>query len=989
MFEIVANLLKAGLMSSTELMVGLSNADNDAWRLFEQLSDEAQLQPLAEWARLVERYAWGLEDVAPHTTAQPVRARNTAAAAAPILARGHTACTLILYTAAFIVQTLTGVMVASPRGTASDTLPRLAATLQRTGLLTAVSSALLAAPACEVRSGDTLERSAAHLASALLNITNAVAALTRTLLQSGGQPGRGSPAAAPLMTLIAAPEVQRLLLAAMERVAELYERELGLAPAAGGGGGGGADGGASGGSSSAQSARETAGAAGGWPLFDDSVAPSVFMERKLAPVLRRWEVVCVAVDTWEAIRASGMAAAVLPPTVRLAPLAVRITRALAMAPPALPPIMDPAERARRTVVGQINITRRLCAVLLPQTPSNGGELPPPEAYVGAHEAWAWGLASAAQACARLLRTDSDPGVRAELRATQLPALVLNLEEHFELHMGGPHASKDVQDDAVRRLAGAGLLRTWDTALRLAADSGSPRLLRRVVRALPPCPGGPILPLLRETMRLRPPSAGAAASGAPAICSSLTALPPPVPVPDPWDGARELGWLVSAAKLVSRHGWEQSSGRGGGGDGGTTLTGEAFLALRELLRSSCLSPSGLPELLPELSEAGGSCASGPDPRSVAIMEASALAARALFATADVPFSGCRDHTAASESVQNIRLVLALRAANSEVTAVRSAARVLPPAVLLVARPLLPLGSAAAMLRKLAAGGGGSDTVHGTVTMYARRLSESVVTALAELAADPALEPHVRAALLAEPAGAETELPAGAVPSREAEVTAVRSAARVLPPAVLLVARPLLPLGSAAAMLRKLAAGGGGSDTVHGTVTMYARRLSESVVTALAELAADPALEPHVRAALLAEPAGAETELPAGAVPSREACTSPGLRPPSSDAAAFGFSAGYVAAAVAAFSPRSAEQLACLRAAAAEADRGNVSGAVGGSVDPGAGATASALTFAAHLVLRVAVAESPVAAPDPDEAALEPLQRLRLLGVPLPPPPGCRL
>ncbi|KXZ53500.1 hypothetical protein GPECTOR_7g950 [Gonium pectorale] len=86
-------------------------------------------------------------------------------------------------------------------------------------------------------------------------------------------------------------------------------------------------------------------------------------------------------------------------------------------------------------------------------------------------------------------------------------------------------------------------------------------------------------------------------------------------------------------------------------------------------------------------------------------------------------------------------------------------------------------------------------------------------------------------------------------------------------------------------------------------------------------------------------------------------------------------GEVAAAVAAFSPRSAKQLARLRAAAEEA-----------SAAPPPPAQPSPLLAAARELLQAAVDPS-AAAGDPAVAALERIDRPRLAG--LLPPPGCRL
>ncbi|KXZ53199.1 hypothetical protein GPECTOR_7g1092 [Gonium pectorale] len=314
-----------------------------------------------------------------------------------------------------------------------------------------------------------------------------------------------------------------------------------------------------------------------------------------------------------------------------------------------------------------------------------------------------------------------------------------------------------------------------------------------------------------------PSAGAGANAAGSLPSAI-ALPPLVPAPDPWDGARGLGWLVSAAKLVSRHGWGHSNCRGSE----EAPSSWGFLSLCGALRSLALGPGGLPALLTEL---------GADSVAAALPAAA---------------SGAR----------------------AEVSSLRAAVRLLPPPAVLGAGPLLPFGAAAAVLRSLAAKGSGGDTAPSAVASAAHHLSESLVAALAELAADQALEPYVRAAR------AETERSVGV-------------AATVPKPA------------------------------------------------AVSQTAAVPQPSP------------------------------PALcwQPPSLDATA-GIGVGEVAAAVAAFSPRCAKQLARLRAAAVEAGAGPPS--------------LSPLLTTACGILQTAV----------DAAALERM-RVRLLAGPLLPPPGCRL
>ncbi|KXZ53539.1 hypothetical protein GPECTOR_7g989 [Gonium pectorale] len=527
------------------------------------------------------------------------------------------------------------------------------------------------------------------------------------------------------------------------------------------------------------------------------------------------------------------------------------------------------------------------------------------------------------------------------------------------YAGWPALSPALREDVVQRLAGAGVLRSWDTALRLAADSGDARLLGSAVSALLPSVELFMVPLLREAMRPRPPSAVAvaaatcpntsAAAGAPAAGSlpfSLL-LPPPVPVTDPWDGVRELGWLVTAAKLVSRHGWELSVGRDHSGGGASRSWG--FLSLRGALQALALGPAGLPALLTELAaepaavteatpagvHTGSGAGSGsPDPRALALLEVVSFAARAVFATSHLAYAAADEKADAEEEEQ--------------------------------------------------------DEEDCDLSRYdPREMMHSVLLAIAHgWAPAPPIRHPPRAGRSAAPS-ASAEAAKGVLQSAAAEVTALHSAIRLLPPAEVLRAGPLLPLGAAAAALRALAAKGGGG-TVPDAAASASRRVAQSVVTALADLAAEPVLEPYsvvtaladlaaepvlepyVRAALAA-PAGAEGQQSAGAAAASPQTAPRALhwQPPSLDATAC-MGVGEVAAGIAAFSPRSAKQLARLRAAAAEA-----------TTSP---AHSSPLLAAARDLLQAAVDPSAAAA-DPAVAALERMDRRWLAG--LLPPPGRRL
>ncbi|KXZ53538.1 hypothetical protein GPECTOR_7g988 [Gonium pectorale] len=914
-------------------------------RLFAQLSDESLLQSLADWSRLAETV---------------YRARNTSYGGPTTLnfsstvmrSGGHSNAANLVSNSTFIVQNLVEYACKSSHASAAPRLPLLAATLHRTQLLAAASSALRSAPALPFwgSSGPDgpVEGAAIGYASGL----DALSLTAGVLAGHEGGSAVGTADAVPrVLELISGGELQRLLLEAIEQVAKLYEEETGLAESGVPHGaaapppapsqpsarvGAGSDDSSGGGTATRRRSCGSAVAAGtadgavrgpggGWPLFVSSVASRISPQGDLAAATMRWELVRRTLFTWCVLQHHGKVASVLPPPRRLAPLAVRLNRALAMAPPpasrpqGLQP-QTPAELALRDVRVSLENTIRVCHALLISLECCSVE---EEALLPAlYEAWAWGMAAAARRFVRAIKDGaggSSSSASAVVKGAHLQAHESLVTGHeimstVFLEAGWPALSPALREDVLRRLAGAGVLRSWDTALRLAADSGDARLLGSAVSALLPSVELFMVPLLREAMRPRPPSAAAvaaatcpntsAAAGAPAAGSlpfSLL-LPPPVPVTDPWDGTRELGWLVTAAKLVSRHGWEQIGGRGSVG----ASSSWGFLCLRGALRSLALGPAGLPALLTELAaetataagaEAAGTHAgagSGSSgPRALALLELVSLAARAVFATSH----------------------LACAAADGKPGAFMSAAHGWAPA--------------------------------------------------------PPMRHPPHAGRSAAP-GASAEAAKGVLQSAAAEVTALRSAIRLLPPAEVLGAGPLLPLGAAATVLRALAATGGGG-TVPDAVASAARRLAQSVVTALAELAAEPVLEPYVRAAMAA-PVAAEGQQSAGAAAASLQTAPPALRwqPPSLDATA-GMGVGEVVAAVAAFSPRSAKQLARLQAAAAEAGTAS-------------SRPSSPLLAAARDLLQAAVDPS-VAAVDPAVAALERMDRRRLAG--LLPPPGCRL
>ncbi|KXZ53543.1 hypothetical protein GPECTOR_7g993 [Gonium pectorale] len=961
-------------------------------RLFAQLSDESLLQQLTDWSRLAET-----------ARTKVFKARNTSYGGPSTFnigsivtgSCGHSNAAAIVCNSPFLVKNLVEYACKSSHASAAARLPLLAVTLHRTQLLAAVSSALRSAPALPFwgSSGPDgpVEAAAIGYASSL----DALSYTADVLAEHMGDTSVAAGAAPHVLQLLSNGELQRLLLEAMERVAELYEKEAGLASSEAGvphGAaeppsptsqpsarvGAGSDAGSSGsgpetcrrspGSAAAASTPAAGGLAGGgargpgggWPLFDASVVSRMNPMGDRAPAFMRWELVRRTLATWYTLKHQGDVMPVLPPPRRLAPLAVRLNRALAMVPPPASPFcsqtLTPAERAVFGAGTSLNNTMLLCNALLDALQLCGTAAAAP-LQPGLYEAWAWGMAAAARHFVRAIkdgaggRSGGAEVKGAILSAQQLLAFGQRIMSTSLLdpRAGWPVLSPALREDVKRRLAGAGQLRSWDTALRLAAGSGDARLLGRAVSALLPSIELLMVPLLREAMRPRPPSgagdtatcsgtgAGAPTAGSPP--SSLL-LPPPVPVTDMWDGARELGWLVTAAKLVSRHGWELSVSRDHSGGGASRSWG--FLSLRRALQALALGPAGLPALLTELAaepaaateatpagaHTGAGAGSGShNPRVLALLELVSLAARAVFATSHIACVAANGKPDAEkeEGDQDDDFLANLGFPENN------------------------------FLR-------GFDQ---------RELMQSLKMAIMNgwAPATPMRHPS-RAGRSAAP-GASVEAAKGVLQSASTEVTALRSAIRLLPPAEVLRAGPLLPLGTAAAALRALAATSSGG-TVPDAVASATRRLAQSVVTALAELAAEPVLEPYVRATLAA-PEGADGQQSAGAAAAVPKPSPPALhwQPLSLDATA-GMGVGEVAAAIAASSPRSAKQLARLRAAAAEA-----------TASP---AHSSPLLAAARGLLQADVDPSAAAA-DPAVAALERMDRRRLAG--LLPPPGCRL
>ncbi|KXZ43475.1 hypothetical protein GPECTOR_89g495 [Gonium pectorale] len=837
-----------------------------AARILTQLSDDSLVQALTDAARLVHRVAWKCPPPIPEGDSSPAvgvekrsaRPKGTSkkpSATVVIITCSKQAHNGISY-GSLILSHVASAAMAIVRGTLLPAhvagLPRVLASLQRTQLLDDLCGAMLRAPTLPAA-----EPGADELEPIIVCYVNSLGVLCQILYElcKRAYGGSGAPISAAVARVLAAPEVQRLLLAATMRAAELFESDYNADSATGGAGAeaaglpAGRNGASSSNSVCSQLPSASLGPCGGWLLFEQPFVERFSRKAAREEMPGRWELVRCAVSTWVSFELCGQPGA--PPADVLVPLMVRLARALVRTPPARqqPGAYDYG------LARVVEIAPMFVNLLIP-TVAPGWAM---ELVTAMYEVLAWGLSAIAHGLAASAGPPDEWAVLASL-LDRLSGL-LQHPSH-----GWAALSRDQRDALAQRLAGAQLLRTLDTLLRVSAVTGDPALSSQVV--------GPVLriaetltvPLLCESMRPHHPAAGA---------SSLRVLPPPVPVTDPWDGPHDLGWLVTAAKLVSGHG--QVASLGGGGGPCPALSTACFRALRSALQSVALGPAGLPVLLSELSAPGA----GPDgnnagPKAEAMLEALALTARALFASSHQVCSADGPGLGASSSVSAAAL---LQSAAANVTCLRSAARLLPADALLGAGPLLPLGSTAMVLRDLAAKGGG--TAPESVTTTARRLAQSVITALVELAAEPILEPHVRAALAA-----------GNQPS-----------------------------------------------------SMTASKLGTVVLTWLPSLPGAPAA----------------------------------------------FGAGEVAAAVAVFSPRSAKQLARLRAAAEEGLATAAAGAeesgsnsAGGTAEGSAGAAVglrSPLLAAARELLQAAV--DPAA--DPAVAALEQMDRrwLALLR------PGCRL
>ncbi|KXZ53540.1 hypothetical protein GPECTOR_7g990 [Gonium pectorale] len=141
---------------------------------------------------------------------------------------GHSNAAALVSNSTFIVKNIVDYACKSSHASAAPQLPLLAATLHRTQLLAAFSSALRSAPALPFwgSSGPdgTVEGAAIGYASSL----DALSYTADMLAEHMGDTSVAAGAAPHVLQLLSNGELQRLLLEAMERVVELYEEETGL-----------------------------------------------------------------------------------------------------------------------------------------------------------------------------------------------------------------------------------------------------------------------------------------------------------------------------------------------------------------------------------------------------------------------------------------------------------------------------------------------------------------------------------------------------------------------------------------------------------------------------------------------------------------------------------------------------------------------------------------------------------------------------------------
>ncbi|KXZ43557.1 hypothetical protein GPECTOR_87g419 [Gonium pectorale] len=553
-----------------------------------------------------------------------------------------------------------------------------------------------------------------------------------------------SPSTAASERLLGEPEIQRLLSAAAERVAEidgaLAAKE---APAKG------------------VSATEEAGCTPGAGAAD------------------AWDVVLAGSD-WEAVHAAGRAwlmvigargrtaaaAAALPPPRLLVRLALRLCRALALAPPQH--IRQPAtsgagaatplaaavaaeDRARET----FEVAMGLCSSAALAVEHRAGSAADVRALLpAALEAWAWGLRALA---GRLRAVVSAAGgglpryCGNELASAVLGSAWFRLEDPSA---GWSSLSGQERRDAAGQLAAAGLLRSLDSLLRLAgaaaapaAASGAAATIAAAAAAYHSPYAGNMDPMLLGSAAtgvlhaLRPllVPVAAAALGLPAAVptpSQPAATPPPAA--SGRDVGRELGVLATAAKLLLRETaplqtqlvhsseWRPEGFtmyvlstleplRGLLLEGGLGVGLGPEAGLPALLRAACAAADAAADNTVPAAGGGNSAGGGPsdaaaaapapgrgDASAVPVVEAVAelvalLLRAAVLACARVTVAGAYGLAGAAlegadddDKLYRDASEAALGCAAAGLAALREAAPLLPPEAVLAAQPLTLLG-----------------------------------------------------------------------------------------------------------------------------------------------------------------------------------------------------------------------------------------------------------------------------------------------------------
>ncbi|PNH06903.1 hypothetical protein TSOC_006699 [Tetrabaena socialis] len=347
---------------------------------------------------------------------------------------------------------------------------------------------------------------------------------------------------------------------------------------------------------------------------------------------------------------------------------------------------------------------------------------------------------------------------------------------------------ELRAQVIERQSAAGLLRSLDALLRLLVsrapppeDDGQPWCAlaatsqASLLRPL-------LLPLLRAA--LTPPPAGGGGGGS-----------------DPaWEAPRELGVLVTAAKLTTRELWRfglggsrggssrgsSASGGGSGSGGGRVADADRLvpaLCYDQLLSVALLGETGLPALLH-----GRQALPRGSPARQAVAEALRLCAGASFRVAalhlhmaarmgryPIPTRGPASSTAAAKA-RRVHIHASLQGLCTCLHALPACVGDLPPADVLALQPGLLLAELGALLHRLAPADEPDPRTEGPLR---EAVASGVRTALACMAAHPQLTGAARA-LLAPPEGLEVEAGAGGVegggggggPRLDAEALVVR-------------------------------------------------------------------------------------------------------------------------------------------------------------------------------------------------------------------------